>query len=417
MASAWTTHPDHKGVQETHSVGCPKRDGGARCRKDKGCVPRFRKKVGPKGAQRWISSAVLSEVLGATADTAKATEARAGHGRTLEDVGLEWWIMFTGGRIPKRRGAGAPSVTTINGYRPLLFKLPRGMTEPTKAPLDPEIRGLIFREFGHRPGDTITELELQTWVDKLRTQDGRLLSRSRITEILAVVRSIYAYALRSTRAIWTCPDPTANLQIPPAGEERVLRVAQVSEARELLAVLPPDVALPYAIAFGTGLRRSEIARADWRDVMWESHKIHVGKSKSVAGQHRTANVSKLAIQYLKAEFARQGFPAEGLIVQRSVFSGKLIDAADNAWAAANEKRAANRQPSLARISLQECRHTYASMLMAADYKLVEIMANMGQSNLAATQRYLKKLPQPNQVTEADRLHNYEDGFGDSAQAV
>ena len=122
------------------------------------------------------------------------------------------------------------------------------------------------------------------------------------------------------------------------------------------------------------------------------------------------SLSKLAIQYLQAEFARQGFPVEGPVLRRSVFSGKLADTAAKAWDEANAQRVAEGKPRLKRITLQECRHTYASMLMAARYTSIEIMVNMGHSDLKATEQYLKALPQPNELNEADRLHNYEDGF-------
>src|SRR5439155_24521351 len=109
------------------------------------------------------------------------------------------------------------------GYRPLLFKLKRGQPEPSEAPLDPDVRGLILAEFGHRPGDAIGEVEWQRWID---TMD---VSRSRLDEILAVVRGIYAYATRSTRAIWTCEDPTRNLQLPARdkSKRKMMRVAHV----------------------------------------------------------------------------------------------------------------------------------------------------------------------------------------------
>jgi integrase len=134
---------------------------------------------------------------------------------------------------------------------------------------------------------------------------------------------------------------------------------------------------------------------------------------SSAARSRTASPSRLAIQYLKAECARQGFPTRGLILGRSVFSGKLADAAAKAWDRENERRAVERRPPLQRITLQECRHTYASMLMAARYTSIEIMVNMGHSDLKATEQYLKALPQPNELNEADRLHNYEDGFAET----
>ena len=46
------------------------------------------------------------------------------------------------------------------------------------------------------------------------------------------------------------------------------------------------------------------------------------------------------------------------------------------------------------ITLHECRHTYASFLMAAGYSLREIMDFMGHADLMTTDRYVKVLPQP-----------------------
>jgi integrase len=59
------------------------------------------------------------------------------------------------------------------------------------------------------------------------------------------------------------------------------------------------------------------------------------------------------------------------------------------------------------IGLHECRHTYASFLMAAGYTLRELMEYMGHSSLQATERYVKLLPQPGGPDgAADRLNAY-----------
>lgn len=104
------------------------------------------------------------------------------------------------------------------------------------------------------------------------------------------------------------------------------------------------------------------------------------------------------------------------MLSRSVLSGNLQRAADNAWKHMNARRVSAGQPPIARLTLHEGRHTYASMLMAAGYTIVETMAFMGHSDLAATQRYLKKLPQPNELDEAARLHSYEAGFAPAQTA-
>jgi integrase len=62
--------------------------------------------------------------------------------------------------------------------------------------------------------------------------------------------------------------------------------------------------------------------------------------------------------------------------------------------------------SEAGITLHECRHTYASFLMAAGYTLKEIMEFMGHADLQMVQRYVKLLPQPEESNPAERLNAY-----------
>jgi integrase len=77
-------------------------------------------------------------------------------------------------------------------------------------------------------------------------------------------------------------------------------------------------------------------------------------------------------------------------------SGKLASAATAAW----------EQAGLNRITLHECRHTYASMLMAAHYTIKEIMEYMGHADLQMVNRYVKLLPQPRDDNAAARLNDY-----------
>ena len=95
---------------------------------------------------------------------------------------------------------------------------------------------------------------------------------------------------------------------------------------------------------------------------------------------------------------RQGQPTDAAVSTASVMSGRLARRATAAWAAC--------EPPLERITLHECRHTYASFLMAAGYTLKEIMEYMGHSNLAMVQRYVKLLPQPDETDPAERLNAY-----------
>ena len=93
---------------------------------------------------------------------------------------------------------------------------------------------------------------------------------------------------------------------------------------------------------------------------------------------------------------RVGRPATGPVVTRSVGSGKWQARADKAWEAAG----------LARVTLHEARHTYASFLMAAGYNLKQIQEYLGHADLVTTGRYIKNLPVPRGTTAREKPEAY-----------
>jgi integrase len=111
--------------------------------------------------------------------------------------------------------------------------------------------------------DEIRDVELQMWVDRL-SREG--LSRSRISTFVAIASAIYTWALTPTRRYVT-RNPLRLIELPPADEQPRLRVAFAPEAAQLVAARAPEDAVPYAIAFYAGLRRSEIHRLEWPEVL------------------------------------------------------------------------------------------------------------------------------------------------------
>jgi hypothetical protein len=101
-------------------------------------------------------------------------------------------------------------------------------------------------------------------------------------------------------------------------------------------------------------------------------------------------------EILRAAAQRNPSEAEDPVAIVSVMSGKIAQRATKAWELAG----------LQRITLHECRHTYASFLMAAGYTLKELMEYMGHSDLQMVQRYTKLLPQPEERDPAERLNAY-----------
>ena len=112
------------------------------------------------------------------------------------------------------------------------------------------------------PANDIGELEWQMWCDRL---GGEGLSRSRISTLVAVASAIYAWAITPTRR-YASRNPLRLIELRPNNERPRLRVAFAGEAEQLLAALEPEDAVPYAIAFYAGLRRSEIHRLEWPEL-------------------------------------------------------------------------------------------------------------------------------------------------------
>jgi integrase len=125
-------------------------------------------------------------------------------------------------------------------------------------------------------------------------------------------------------------------------------------------------------------------------------RLLVGRSKSEAGTERRPPVAEPLRAILVAAWQRQDRPRTGRVLERSVMSGKLAERATRAWTDAG----------LPRITLHKCRHTYASLLMAAGYTIKELMEFMGHADLQMVNRYVKLLPQPGESDAATRLNEY-----------
>jgi integrase len=167
--------------------------------------------------------------------------------------------------------------------------------------------------------------------------------------------------------------------------------------------------VPFALAFYAGLRRSEMDRLQWPDVDLVRLWLVVRKSKSAAGTGRRLPIAAPLKPILLAARTAHSRPDEGRVLGGvSLTSGRLVPRATQAWAAAvAAAKGRGEQLVLDPIGLHECRHTYASFLMAAGYTLRELMEYMGHSSLQATERYVKLLPQPaGPDGAADRLNAY-----------
>jgi site-specific recombinase XerD len=106
---------------------------------------------------------------------------------------------------------------------------------------------------------TVRRGDVQAIIDELAPK----LSGSRVRSVANAIRSLYRWAQDRDLAQH---DPAALVRLPAMDAKPIERIASPSEFATLIAALPLDIGLPYALAgYGMG-RRAQIIRLRWTDL-------------------------------------------------------------------------------------------------------------------------------------------------------
>ena len=180
-------------------------------------------------------------------------------------------------------------------------------------------------------------------------------------------------------------NPCERLRLPAARGRRE-RIASSSESAALIAALRPEDRALWGCAFYAGLRRGELRALLWNDVDLAGGLIRVERSMSGHGETREP----------KSRAGRRGVPIvaalRDLLVEHKLVTRRsdgLVfgsSAAQPFTSTAVRKRAltAWRRLGLDPIGLHECRHTFASLLIAAGVNAKAITAYLGHASIQTT---------------------------------
>lgn len=262
------------------------------------------------------------------------------------------------------------------------------------------LRLRVLPEFGSVRVSEVARGDLQGFVDKMLAEG---LSPSTIRNTLNPVQAIYRHAVR--REV-VAVNPTREVELPAARGRRE-RIATAAEATRLLTALPDEDRAIWATAFYAGLRRGELQALRCSDIdlgraeiavqrSWDQHDGPIAP-KSKAGV-RTVPILGVLRKHIAEQTARSG-----LLFGRSPdqpFSPKAVaDRAKRAWATANDQERdtaeqEGRDPDLlSPITLHECRHTFASLLIDASINAKAIQEFMGHATIEETfSRYGHLMP-------------------------
>jgi len=369
------------GIRVRHGKLCPSRSGGA-CR----CRPTYQASVwsAREGKRLFKTFATLGEAKAWRAEAQVALRKgtmRAGSSGTLREAGEAWLEGVKSGAIRNRSG---------HRYKPSAI---RGYEAALVTRVLPELGGLRFSE--------VRRVDLQDFADRL-CADG--LDPSTVRNTLMPLRAIFRRALaRGEVGV----NPTSGLELP-AMEGARDRIASPAEAVELLAALPKGDRAIWATAMYAGLRRGELLALRWEDLDLVAGVIHVERSwdakegvvgpKSRAGR-RTVPIPASLRDYLVEHKLRSGRHV-GLVFGTSYTQpftpSNVRKRANAAWLVLG----------LEPIGLHECRHTFASLMIAAGVNAKALSAYMGHSSGTITLARDGHLMPGSESEAAERLDAY-----------
>jgi integrase len=391
-----------EGIRKRHSKRCQQRQG-KRCR----CKPGegkweawvYLRREGRKAYRSFDSEEEAKAWRAEARKAAKVGTLRTPTKLTVEEAAWLWLEGADRGAV-RDRSQRRYKPSTLRGYRASL-----------------QLR--ILPEFGPARLSELRRIDVKVFVDRLLGED---LAPGTIRNTLNPLQAICRHAIENELL---GVNPTLNVKMPKSRGRRD-RIASAAEATRLLQALPGDERPLWATAFYAGLRRGELRALRWSDVDLGRSEIHVERSwdqyeGSIDPKSETSarTVPMLAVlrDYLDTLKVNSGRDSADLVFGRTASAAFVASTARNralaAWDKANlaelvrlagdldvevEKGATaadveaaietvcpgTRPELLSSITLHECRHTFASLLIDAGVNAKALSTFMGHSTIDMT---------------------------------
>ncbi len=267
-------------------------------------------------------------------------------------------------------GAGTGTVRTRSGTR---FR-PSVVREYERS-----LRLHVLPDLGGTPIGRIQRRDLQRLADEML---GAGADASTIRNALKPVQAIYRRLIEDgDLAI----NPCAELRLPAARGRRE-RIASPEEARALIAATHVRHRALWGCAFYAGLRRGELRALRWDAVDFANGLIRVEHSMNSYGELDDPK-SRAGRRSVPIVAALGDLLADHRVLTNHVDGYVFGSTPLTPFTPSNIRRSANtawKQVDLEPIGLHECRHTFASILIAAGVNARAITAYMGHASIQIT---------------------------------
>lgn len=272
----------------------------------------------------------------------------------------------------------------------------------------------LFAALGAHRLDEIRPGELEQLIGRLQ---ARGLAANTVRNALMPLQAIYRWAVRQELA---SVDPTQRIELP-LDRGRRDRFATADEVQRLLDALDPRDRALWATAFYAGLRRGELMALRWSDVDLASGVIRVershdpeagvtGETKSQAGRRRVPIPAVLGEHLTEHRMGTK--PAiQPLVFSRYTLAGRRRGPDGPFSDSGINQRARKRWEArgMKPIGLHACRHTYASLMIAAGVSAKALQTFMGHSSITTTYDRYGHLMPDTETRWAIQLQEFLDG--------
>jgi integrase len=370
------------GIQARHGRSCPARDGG-----DCKCKPTYQANVWSAREKRRIFKTFPTHAAAKTWRSDALVALRKGTMRaptatTLREAADAWLVGAREGTIRTRSG---------DRYKPSALRS-----------YDTSLRLHVLPEIGGARLSDVTRADVQDIADRMLAGGA---DPSTIRNALMPLRAIYRRAVsRGEVAI----NPTAGLELPAVRGRRD-RVASPAEATTLIETLAVEDRALWGTAFYGGLRLGELQALRWEDVDLAAGVLRVERAwdkvegpiepKSHAGR-RQVPIAGVLRDYLVEHKLRCAWSEGGLVFGRSASQPF------NGWAIASNAERVWKAEKLVRITLHECRHTFASLMIAAGVNAKALSTYLGHASVTITYDRYGHLMPGNEGEAAELLDAY-----------
>ena len=220
-------------------------------------------------------------------------------------------------------------------------------------------RRAVLRSIGN--AGAATRGDIETWW----TSRAHLSAATRAND-LACLRAFYKWCAR-----WEHrgDDPSIRLDAPKVAKGLPHPTSRTDLRKLLEGALPPDLTRAVALGAYAGLRVSEVAALDWRDVDLEARRARVlGKGQ----KWRLVALGVILIDYLLPDTGRN-----------------VVTGTDDVYSAAQLQRRVNRAMKVAGVdgTFHSLRHRYGTLAYQATLDLVAVGRQMGHTSPVTTVIY------------------------------